>query len=463
MFADPSMQRNGATPAGEIIDPRASQAGRSILMIDYFFPPIGGAAVRRTSGLVKHLAEFGWAPIVLTVRGGAGELFDPRLLETIPAAVRVERTVSLEPLRFARRLVRRSVDRGRNADGGGRSGRPWMGPKWISAAVKAVLFPDPRVGWFPFALVRALALHRVQRFQVIYSTSTSVTSHLIALALKRILHKPWVADFQDPWVDTELCSPGLRRTLGERLESVLLREANRVTFASDSARTALQQKYQLPPEKLFTLLLGFDPDAFDGLPPVGRTKFTITHFGSFYADADRSPVPFLEALGQSLQEHHRLAGDVEVLFFGSFDPAMFAQTEALLNRLNLKEIVRLAGVVPYTVGVQHLLSSHLLLLIQGHEAKDLIPTKLFDYLGTGRPILALLPDGDAAQIVRRANAGAVSDPDDVEAIKHVILDHYRKWKDGSDVGLTLDREVVGQCTVRELSRRFATILEGMLP
>ena len=443
-------------------DPSAQRSHRAVLMIDYFFPPIGGAGVRRTLGLVRHLADFGWSPTVLTVRQGDFNHYDFDLLQMVPTTVEVRRTASVEPFRFARRVLGRNVDPRKNLDRHGRSsGVPWKGPGLIRDLADLLLFPDRRIGWLPFAVAAALKSRRAQRFDALYSTSTSVTSHLAALLVKKILGTPWVADFQDPWVDTEFRSSGFRRTIAEHIESLVLRTADRVTFASEPVRAALQRRYALPPDRLMTVLLGFDPDSFAGIEPIARSKFTVTHFGSF--SCGRSPGSFLRALAQSVRERPGLAEELEVLFFGSFEEEPLAETEALLTQHGLTDIVQLPGLVSYQIGLRYLLSSDILLLIAfpGDDGHNLIPTKLFDYLGAGKAILALLPDGPAADVVRQARAGDVVDPNDVGGIKDLILRLHERWKQG-DRSFRADPEVVRRCTVREIARQFSTILDDMV-
>jgi hypothetical protein len=128
----------------------------------------------------------------------------------------------------------------------------------------------------------------------------------------------------------------------------------------------------------------------------------------------------------------------------------------------LRDVVCVAGLIPYRLGLQYLLGSDILLLIAFPDGYgyDLIPTKLFDYLGAGRPMLALLPNGAAAEIVRQANAGMVINPNDVEAIRDFILDRYHQWKQGS-LALPLNRDAIRKCTVREITRQFSTILDDL--
>ena len=466
MVTDPRIRRETRIAASHVAasPPYTIRDSRTILMVDYYFPPISGAAVRRTTGYVKHLGDFGWSPIVLTVRGGDGYYYDSSLLEMIPDSVNVVRTASLEPLRFARKVAGRSADHSQNPNRQGRASvLPWMAPRWMRNAARATLLPYGQIGWFPFAVSRALQINRARGFDAIYSTSTSVTSHLIALTLRKILDKPWVADFQDPWVTTQFVARDAHRRIGEHIERCILQGADHITFASESVLASIQRTYGLPPGKLSTALLGFDPDVFDNISPTPRSKFTITHFGSFYTP--RSPGSFLKALGHCVREHRAMALDTDVLFFGRFDAETLAETNTLLDHDGLRDIVRLEGIVPYTLGLQHLMGSHVLLLVNSpgeDEHEGLIPTKLFDYLGTGRPILALAPTGPVAQIVRDANAGVVVHPNDVRSIADSILSHYEKWKSGIPaLPENFNRASLRKYSARELTRQFASILDDM--
>lgn len=440
-----------ATPSH--VDP----AMRTVLMIDYFFPPVAGAGVQRTLNYVKHLGEFGWSPIVLTVHPGEHAITDISLLEAIPPTVGIARTASLEPVRFIKRLTKRPGDHRSAKEPGRYDGRPaWHGARWIRDIERWILFPDARIGWLPFAVARALAIGRHQRIDAIYSTSTIVTSHLIANVVSKLLNRPWVADFQDWWVED--CVGSLHRWAGSQVEHMILRNAARTTFATEPLRQLFHRKYPtIPLQRLVAIPMGFDPKAFQGIKPIARSKFTILHFGSFYGP--RSPGPFLKALAECLATDPVLAQRLEVLLYGKFDGEMLRLTEDLVREGHLNGIVHLAGVIPYKAGLQQILSADLLLLVTapGKSGQTHIPSKLFEYLATGRPILALAPEGGAADIVQEANAGVVIDPTDVKRIRGAILELYGRWTKGELV-FPVDPAVVAKYTWRELSARLAATL-----
>jgi glycosyltransferase involved in cell wall biosynthesis len=307
-----------------------------------------------------------------------------------------------------------------------------------------------------------VSLGRRHTIDVIHSTSASVTSHLVAYSLKKVLGKPWVADFQDPW-PYQYFPSGVQRMLARRIERSILEEADRITVTSDPFRALLQGKSaSLTPHKFSLIPMGFDPVAFAGIQTVQRTKFTVTHFGHFYYN--RSPAGFLEALVDFLAEDPSRAQEIEVLFLGGFDSDMLVATKTLLDQHGLKRVVRLEGTVPYETGVQLLMSSHVLLIIAhpGDQGTNYMTAKVFDYLAAGRTILALVPEAAVVtRVLREANAGVVVDPGNVKEIKEAISRLYRLWKDGR-LHPTINPDVVRRFTWRERTRQLASTLEDAL-
>jgi len=432
-------------------------------MVDYYFPPLAGAGVQRTLGYVRHMAEFGWTPIVLTVQSGEHGFVDASLLERVPPQVAVRRTRSFEPIR----LAKVALGRGAAAGSGPRADRFKLFvpvARRLRDLTSWVLFPDRHVGWLPFALAEALSIGRRTPIDVIYSSSTAITSHLVARSLKRRWGRPWVADFQDPWVDRHdygFPSP-LHRVAAERLERLIVQEADCVTVTTGPLGDIFRRRYgDVAAEKLVVIPMGFDPEALQGLTPIPRRKFTITHFGNFYGR--RSPAPFLTALGQCAEDDEGLVRDTEVLLFGAFDFQFRALSEEIIQRYRLENVVRLEDLVPYRTGLQYLVSSDVLLLVtdSAQGGKSLIPSKLYEYLAVDRPILALVPDGAAAEIIRAAEGGMIVGPDDLPGIKAAILSLYQRWKHGQLASST-NPAVVQRFTWRQLTSEFCDTLGRVL-
>src|SRR4051794_9745081 len=196
---------------------------RRVLIVAYYFPPLGGIGSLRVSGLANHLPEYGWEPTVLAPRDGA-YYRDPQI--SFPEH-RVIRTPSIELSRTGKRVLRAGGSDVAAADVGG-----------ARAAVRrvahaALYFPDAQVGWYVPALITARRALRERRFDAIFSSSFPITAHLVARRLHRWLSIPWIAEFRDPW-SAMLSFQGRSATRAARLERALARESSRVAMTSPS-------------------------------------------------------------------------------------------------------------------------------------------------------------------------------------------------------------------------------------
>jgi len=420
---------------------------KKLLLVDYYFPPMGGSGVRRTLGWIKYLREYGWSPLMVTVRGGDASIHDPSLGDRIPADILVHRAPSFEPVRFAKRALRNS-------------------PLPLRRLIPWIFFPDRRIGWLLPAIAAGIHILRSQPIDLICSTySDTITAHLIAYVLKMVSGKPWVADFQDPWSEPYVSSfpTSLHRNIAQVIEQAILKKADHVIVTTSAVRDAYAQKYpSLVRGNVSVIPIGFDSDPFQTTPPAShRSSFRITHFGVFWGS--RSPAPFLKGLAQAIKIDNRLAGSIEVKFLGSFDPRYLAMTEEILRDFGLRGKVFLEGFVPYTDGVRILLDSDVLLLVADETefGKRLVPCKLFDYLAAGRPILALAPEGEAARIVRGANAGMIVNPTDVSRIADAIVHLYGQWQ-GGHLRPATDKKYVQRFSCQETTKQFASLLDRLI-
>ena len=144
-----------------------------MLVVAYYFPPLGLSGVQRTLKFVKYLPSFGWEPTVLTVEDRGYFAKDDTMLGEIDGLpVTVLRTPSIDPLHFFRR---KSVVRMPSARSLG-----------LFAKLSQVLFiPDNKIGWKKHAVEAALAHIAEHPVDAIYATAPPYTDFLIGLELKR--------------------------------------------------------------------------------------------------------------------------------------------------------------------------------------------------------------------------------------------------------------------------------------
>jgi glycosyltransferase involved in cell wall biosynthesis len=420
---------------------------RKLLLISYHYPPGAAVGALRWRKFLKYLPESGWSAEVVTVR----ERFLPNQDSSTVADVRtvpVWRTEVLPNPRSAalaaRSILWRLTGRGslatdRDARERGRSFESRQHPdSGRGAGLRRILLslcwtPDEHLGWLPFGLWRGLAVCRRERFDAIVSSGPPHTAHLIALCLRRATGIRWIADFRDPWTENPATPSIIRSALSDRLnafmERAVVRTADRVMATTDRLRNEFVRRYAAEPgEKFVTLWNGFDPDDFSTIPrPVRGDQFTVAHVGSLYFR--RSPVWFLTAVAELIGEGHIPARELRVVFVG--DLGGDHRPAALARALGLGSIVREVPVVGHAEAIQWMMRSDLLLLLAQDQPTQ-VPAKVFEYLASGRPILAVTGEGTSADLVRCAG-GSVS-RDDVAEIKDAIHRSYLRHVGAVDGG-----------------------------
>jgi len=438
---------------------------RKALIIAYIFPPAGGSGVQRMVKFATYLPEFGWQPVALTVSNPPSREADPSLSKELPDDLPVYRAPDVNLVYLARRVVSRLFSPGSRHAVQAEADHPDT-PGAVGGARRAwrdfcetwLMVPDHLCYWFPPAV--RIGLTVVKQCDVIMSTDP-FTGHLVACFLHKLSGKPWIADFRDPWTQYMVYhhrSSGLRWRLDAFLEEFVLRNADGVTVTCAATAQSFQDLYpSLAKEKFVEITNGFDAADFDQPDRSRFDKFTIAYTGRFGSKKNATPA-FLQALRDLRREYPKLAEAVQVVFAGVFGE----QNYALVKQWDLEGMVKPAGYVAHQESVGLLLKSHVLLLTLNDEpGVDLTyPGKIFEYLAAGQAILALVPEGPTADLVRNMEAGLVVPPDDPAAIKRAILDLYDRYKQGDM--LSRNYEDLQRFERRNLTAQLAQCMSALL-
>jgi glycosyltransferase involved in cell wall biosynthesis len=398
---------------------------RRVLMVAYYFPPLGGIGSLRAVKFATYLPEFGWEPTVLAPRDGA-YYRDPSL--TFPEE-RVIRTSSFEVSRLGKRAV---------GAGGTDTEAAAVGPTLgqVRRFVRRWIYhPDAQVGWYPFAVAAGRRALRDVRFDAIFSSSFPITAHLVARRLHRDHGVPWVAEFRDPWADVPPdAKSGDRR---DRLERALLRDADAVVTVSPSWRDRFLEK---GPRRVEIVTNGFDAADLPAASP--SDDYVVTHLGSFYPRMqDLSAV--WEALKKIRAQEPGLR--LRVRFVGEI--AVEVRDE--IAAYGLSDVLEVTGFLSHRAALAATMASSLL-VAAGFRREDplyegWIPAKLFEYLGTGLPIVYMgAASTDAARLLAEQAACRVIAPGDVESVLAAFLEFRRQGRIHRDLAPYARRALAGQ-------------------
>ena len=471
---------------------------RSVLLICYYFPPIGGGGVPRALKMAKYLGDFGWDVHVLTVDPVYHATLDPTLLAQLPADVRIHRARELQiiPRRGAspettasakKKTGNRPAGDSQSASAQAPKGQPSAAE--VQAAPRSsltsqikqqvvgllkkvkpyLLIPDDQILWMPQALKLGREIMRREKIDVIFSTSGPVTNHLIAKRLAGEFGCKWVADFRDPWTQN-MHTSGIawRERLEERMEESVMAQADAITTVTATFAENFRAKHGSRVRRMELIYNGFDQEDFIGLTPehAAPGKFHAVYAGILYQK--RNPRLLLQAIQELIEEGKVERQDLLLSFAGVFDYPGYSENRDCVEALGLGDIVRVLGNLPHKEALGLMKGADALLLIGdvSPDAGAYIPGKLYEYMGIGKPILALNKAGEATGIIETFRLGQVADPEDKDAIKQAYYRLYREWKEQGQTG-SAERDATFSERVkpyerREQARQLAELMEELL-
>ena len=382
------------------------------LFVIYDFPPATSSGVFRPLRLLKHLPEHGWDATVITTRVGRGRRTDAALLERVPRSVQVVRTRSPEPRVIQLALMRAGL----------------RGPsRWIDRWSRV---PDAQRMWVGHATRAAVEAAAAEPHDLLWTTSAPYSAHLAGLRIKQATGLPWIADFRDEWTHPDLMAalPTERhRALHRRQEAGVLGAADRVVGVSDAFVDDLIRTCGRERGDFAVIPNGFDEADFAGPAPVpSRDRFVVAYTGLVYG---RGPLrTFLTGVRKALERGPIPAERLRLEFVGHGNEAL-AEAGALPEG-----VLSTRGQVPHDQAMNGLRGASLLLLLADPErGPGLFPGKIFPYLASKRPVLALIrPDAAAAELLRQGGNAAIVPPDDADGVAEALVRGFQAWERGEN-------------------------------
>lgn len=396
---------------------------KKVLIISYYWPPAGGPGVQRWLKFTKYLPDFNIQPIVYVPENASYPIIDNDLInDTQPTTIVLKQPIN-EPYKIASLFSKKStksISSGLIKD-----------HKKQSLLEKTLLFirgnffiPDARVAWVKPSvnyLSNYLTTHNID---TIITTGPPHSLHLIGKELQKINNVKWIADFRDPWTNIgyhkELKLTKFAQKKHKKLEFEVLNSANCIITTSYTTKNEFATITSKP---IHVITNGYDIEKIEK-PPLS-SKFCISHIGSLLSK--RNPKILWEVFNEIINENESFKNDFELKLIGKIS------TEILdtIKEYNLEKFVLNLGYVSHSEALINQRSAQMLLLIEidSHETKGIIPGKLFEYMAAERPIIALGPDeSDVEKIIKETNCGSYFKYNEKQKLKKFILDSYLLYK-----------------------------------
>ena len=374
---------------------------QKVLFITYFWPPSGKATVHWPLRMIQHLPGFGWQPLVLTADEDTFSSQDESLLKEVDPNLKVFKARALEPFDLYRRLL------------GKEKNAPLTSSETISTTnrglrhrlaiwIRMNLFvPDARIGWYWNAVRKGKQILRSENIQAIVSIGPPHTTLLVGKKLSKQFNIPHIPVLIDPWVDITYYRDFKRSkptlALDRHLEQSVLEKASHIVFVTESMREDYARRYPAIQNKSQVLYWGYNEESFHDYTPKSIPAIEILlHAGNIFDY--QNPKTLWATLRKEIDKGRNL----KIVFIGTVSPGI----RQSIMEAGLSGRTEFKGFLPYQKMIEELSAASYVMVCASEKRH--VPGKLFEYLRSGKPILAFGDDNEEIQrILDETKAGMI--------------------------------------------------------
>jgi glycosyltransferase involved in cell wall biosynthesis len=429
---------------------------KKVLVITYHFPPRPSIGSIRLGGLAKYLSDFGWEPIILTAK----------LPDDPKPQFEVIQTQDYDLVRHWKKRLGLNPDKMMRQQsvlpllGGTRIDNVNYKNKFLTRILRVgydiVAYPDEMKGWYSYAVEAGNELLQKRKIDAMISSSSPVSTHLIAEKLKSRWNIPWIADFRDLWTQDYNYSDShiaLRRLAERHLELRTLSKADALVTVSKVLAENQMRFHKTKP--VYVIPNGFDPEEMESTPSDKLTdKFIITYSGSLHG-CSRDPSSLFKAVQDLISEGIMDPSHIQIRFYGDYEECL----EKLIKHYEIQNIVRQYGLISRDDILKKQRESQLLLLLNWGDP-GVLTGKVFEYLAAQRPILLISKVGGAIEeLLNETNTGIYAPT--VDDIKNFLKRCYSEYISKGEVIYKGQSSKIEKYSHREMAKAFSGILNGL--
>ena len=396
---------------------------KKLLIITYYWPPAGGPGVQRWLKFVKYLPEFNIQPIVYIPENPTYPIIDHGLESEVSEKAIILKNKIFEPYGLASFFGKNKTKKISSGIIPNQKKQSFL-EKTLLWVRGNLFIPDARFLWVKPSVKYLKKYIKENNIDTIVTSGPPHSLHLIGLQLKQDLNITWFADFRDPWTTIgyhkalKLSSSAEKKH--KALEAAVLNSADTIIVTSKTTKTEFRAITSKPIEIITN---GYDVEKIEKQPL--DEKFTLAHIGSFLSE--RNPRILWQALQELVSENPNFKNDFRLKLIG----ATSQEVLDTISEFKLKDYVQNLGYVSHQEAVEQQRKSQVLLLIEINSTatKSIIPGKLFEYMVSERPIIAIGPKGsDFAEIITTTNTGVFFTYDEKEKLKALLLKYYQEYQ-----------------------------------
>ncbi len=315
--------------------------------------------------------------------------------------------------------------------------------------------PDNKKSWIKPGLEKALALTKQKKIDAIFASGPPHSNLMLAKKLKGETKLPTIMDLRDDWVESHLMRypTAWHKQKMKQLEIDTLSKADQLLTINTKIAHSIQSRVL---KEVAIIGHGYDPEDFeevDTFVPGSPQKIKFLYSGTFYPDS--TPFAFLEAVRSLINEYPELKDSIKLQFQGGLS----AKHLKVINKFELEPMVSDFGYVNHNLAVKNLMNADVLWLNIGQKKNPEIISlgKTSEYFATKKPILGLVPEGSAKQMLQDYGKAFIADPYDRTEIKAALLEIINCYKNES--WPQHSQQVVDSYNRKKLTGKLAELLD----
>ena len=392
-----------------------------VLVVAYYFPPMGLSGVQRTLKFVKYMKKYNWAPTVITTGNVAyfahDDFLKKELADTEVKIIRI--SGSKDPNSLFSRLgtVKLPSEFLRNL---------------FDKVSQSFFIPDNKISWSKLAYKKINEILSNEKFDALFITCPPFSAFDIVSKIKKKHDIPLFVDYRDLWYRSyfSFYATPFHRLLHKKKEYWALKAADRIIVTNRKIKEKLIHTYPfLTFEDVVIISHGYDHEDFEKIQSQSKpqNKMILMYSGIFMVY--NTPIYVLKAFKQLTIERPDIASSIELHFVGF----LRKENQKLIRKLKLQAFVKDYGYVNHNESIAKIKSADVLWFMVGRRRNigAILPGKIYEYIGAKKPIIACVPDGAAKMAVEESGAGFICSPDNIDEIKNTILKVFELYKSNS--------------------------------
>jgi len=376
---------------------------KKILFVTFNFPPLRSAGVSRIVRFCKYLPQFGWDPFVLTVNKKSAKYFNQDDVDLKSIGIdenKVYRTPNINiDILFSISRIAKIIPR---------------------------ILPDNKLGWYPFALIKGILLVKKENIKIIFVSLPPHSTYFLAKSISIICGIKLVVDFRDQWYAPLRNKSHFVKKINKYIERKILDSTDHFTCISEYMVDEFNAESSKSFDNKFNFISsGFDVEEYRNLQFRTNNKFTIIYTGSFYGGYFE-----IELFLRILSELHTYNLIHQNNFLFKIITKNHRPIQQLINNYNLSGIIDLHGSMPHETVLQEQINSNALFFtIKYDERPGIYTSKIYEYIYSGKPIIAIAPkENAAAKLLNRLNYDSVYTINEEDGIKSKLKFLIKQWE-----------------------------------